>query len=137
MGYSTRKHLTGHVFEVICRDFMLRENSAGRLPFLFTKIGRWWGSDSRTKRQAEMDLVASDGANYIFGECKWRNERLDLGILQDLIGKSAIFGSRAEGAWYALFSKSGFTSTVTEAAKDDQHLMLFSTGDLLEADCLG
>lgn len=122
----------GHVFEVICRDFMFRENGAGRLPFLFTKIGRWWGSDSRTKRQAEIDLVASDGANYIFGECKRRNEKLDLGVQQDLKGKSAIFGSKAEGAWYALSSKSGFTSAVMGAAKEDGHLMLFDTGDLME-----
>ena len=105
--------------------------------FFSQKIGRWCGSDSRTKRQAEIYLVASYGANYIFGECKWRNEKLDLGVLQDLKDKSAIFGSRAECAWYALFSKSGFTSAVMEAAKEDCCLMLFDTGNLLEADCLG
>lgn len=110
---------------------MLRENSAGWLPFLFTKIGCWRGSDSRTKQPAEIDLVASDGANYIFGECKWRNEKLDLGVLQDLKGKSALFGSRAAGAWYALFSKSGFTNAVTEAAEENRRLMLFDTCGLL------
>ena len=107
------------------------------LSFLFAKIGRWWGSDSRTKRQAEIDLVASDGANYLFGKCKWRNEKLNIGVLQDLKDKSALFGSRVECAWYASFSKSSFTSAVMEAAKEDGRVMLFSTGDLLEADCLG
>ena len=66
----------GRVFETVCRDFMLRENAAGRLPFLFTDIGRWWGTDTRTRKQAEIDLVASDGKDYIFCECKWRNEKL-------------------------------------------------------------
>lgn len=120
-----------HVFEVICRDFMLRENSTGRLLFLFTKTGRWWGSDSRTKRHAEIDLVASDGANYIFSECKWRKEKFDLSALQDFKDKSALFGSRAAGTWYALFSQSGFSCTVMEAAKENRCLILFGTGSLL------
>lgn len=100
--------------------------------FFSQKTGRWRGSDSRTKRQAEIDLVTSDVANYIFGECKWRNEKLDHGVLQDFKDKSALFGSRAAGAWYALFSKSGFTNAAMEAAKKDGRLMLFDTRDLLE-----
>lgn len=100
------------------------------LSFLFTKTGRWCGSDSRTKQQAEIGLVASDRANDIFGECKWRNKKLDFGVLQALKGKSALFESRAAGAWYALFSKSGFTNAVMEAAKENRHLMLFDTGVL-------
>ncbi len=99
--------------------------------FFSQKTGRWRGSDSRTKRQAEIDLVASDGANYIFSECKWRKEKFDLSALQDFKDKSALFGSRSAGTGYALFSQSGFSRTVMEAAKENKCLMLFCTGDLL------
>lgn len=122
----------GRVFETVCRDFMLRENAAGRLPFLFTDIGRWWGTDTRTRKQAEIDLVASDGKDYIFCECKWRNEKLDLGVLQNLKDKAALFGERSENARCALFSKSGFTDAVKEAARADERLMLFSMDDLMK-----
>ena len=122
----------GRVFETVCRDFMLRENAAGRLPFLFTDIGRWWGTDTRTRKQAEIDLVASDGKDYIFCECKWRNEKLDLGVLQNLKDKAALFGERSENARCALFSKSGFTDAVKEAARADERLTLFSMDDLMK-----
>lgn len=45
--------------------------------------------------------------------------------------KSALFGNRAAGTWYALFSQSGFSRTVTDAAEENRCLMMFSTGDLL------
>ena len=111
---------------------MLRENAVGRLPFLFTDIGRWWGTDPRTRKQAEIDLVASDGKDYIFCECKWRNEKLDLGVLQNLKDKAALFGERSENARCALFSKSGFTDAVKEAARADERLTLFSMDDLMK-----
>ncbi len=46
--------------------------------------------------------------------------------------KSALFGSRVADTWYALFSQSGFSRAVMEAAKENRCLMLFSTGNLLE-----
>lgn len=60
-----------------------------------------------------------------------RNEKINLSALQDFKDKSALFGSRAAGTWYALFSQSGFSRTVMEAAKENKCLMLFCTGDLL------
>lgn len=69
----------GLVFERVCRDYLLYQNSLGRLPILFTEIGGWWGANSRSKEheQVEIDLVARDGKDYLVGECKWKNEPLD------------------------------------------------------------
>ena len=47
--YST---YMGLVFERVCREYLLRMNGLGRLPILFTDVGRWWGTDSITKTMA-------------------------------------------------------------------------------------
>ncbi len=121
----------GHVFERICQDYLLRENSAGNLPFLFSSIGRWWGTDPRTHTQVEIDLVAQDGTSYIFGECKWRNEKPGYKILQELQNKAAVFGRKPREIWYVLFSKSGFSDALLDASLKDPHLILVSMENIM------
>ncbi len=42
----------GTVFEKVCKQFLLLNRD--RLPFTFTKLGRWWHKDK------EIDVVALD-----------------------------------------------------------------------------
>lgn len=121
---------TGMVFERACKQYCLRKNREEALPFLFTEIGRWWGTDPVTRSQAEIDLVASDGESYLFGECKWRNEPLDLGVLNALREKADVFRKDRGGSWFLLFSKSGFTDAVKKAAADDPHVLTVGVDDL-------
>ena len=123
----------GYVFEIVCRDYLLHQNSQGTLPFLFTEIGRWWGTDKRTHEQIEIDLIARDRNDYLFAECKWRNELLDINVLKKLKEKALAFGGKQEAVYYALFSKSGFTRGVIEEAAHDPNLLLFDLNDLLPA----
>ena len=55
-----------NVFEVICRDFMLRENSTGRLLFLFTKKSDAAGAQTRVQsnRQKLTSLQATGQTIY-------------------------------------------------------------------------
>lgn len=48
------------------------------MPFLVTKIGRWWGSNAHKRRQEEIDILAFEERKAIFGECKWTNEPVDI-----------------------------------------------------------
>lgn len=121
----------GHAFEVICRDYLLRANSFGQLPILFTSIGRWWGTDPRTRAQIEIDIVAQDGNSYLFGLCKWKNEKLGYPVYQELKDKARTFGRNPSQIWYVLFSKSGFTGSLLEEARQDEHLLLISMEALL------
>ena len=85
-------HYMGQVFERVCRDYLLRQNSKGALPILFTEIGRWWGTDSKKHEQVEIDLIARDMDDYLFCECKWTNEPVDYQVLNRLREKSEVFG---------------------------------------------
>ena len=39
----------------------------------------------KEKRQAEIDILAEQDKNTaLFGECKWTNEKVDLGVLETL-----------------------------------------------------
>jgi hypothetical protein len=121
---------TGYVFEKVCKEYLLRKNSRGDLPILFTNIGRWWGTDSKTKSQVEIDIVAQDGNDYLFGECKWRNEKLDYNVLEQLRLKANVFKAKRDNTYFALFSKSGFSDAVLNEAAKDESILLYSLGDL-------
>ena len=124
-------HYMGHIFEKICRDYLLRQNSKGALPILFTEIGRWWGSNPKTREQVEIDLIARDMDAYLFCECKWTNEPVDYQVLKKLQEKSELFGGRQEKSYFMLFSKRGFTERVLEEAKKKQEVLLVDLEELL------
>ncbi len=121
----------GLVFEKICNDYLMLQNIRGNLPILFTKIGRWWGSDSASHSQTEIDIVANEGKDYLICECKWRNEKLDLSVLKGLKEKADAFMKKRNNTWYVLFSKSGFTDAVTNEAKNDDHIILVDLHDII------
>ena len=121
----------GLVFEKVCRDYLCVKNANGELPILFTSIGRWWGTNPVTHSQEEIDLVANDGKDYIFGECKWRNDKTDLSVLCELKAKADIFSKNKNNTYYALFSKSGFTDAVINEAKSDSSIILADLNEIM------
>ena len=123
-------HYMGHVFERICREYLLAENSIGNLPFLFTSIGRWWGTNPQTRCQEEIDLIANDGDEYLFCECKWQSEAADLPVLYELERKADVFRKGRGETWYLLFSRSGFTDRLKKAAEEDGHVQLIGLAEL-------
>lgn len=121
----------GLVFEKVCADYLSDKNAKGELPILFTSIGRWWGTNPVTHGQEEIDLVANDRKDYIFGECKWQNEKLDLSILRELKTKADIFSKNRNNTYYFLFSKSGFTDAVKNEVKADNSVILVDLSDIM------
>lgn len=121
----------GLVYEKVCMDYLTEQNAKEKLPILFTSIGRWWGTDSATRTQVEIDLIANDGKEYLIGECKWRNEKLDMTVLQALKEKADVFNKNRGRTWYVLFSKSGFTQAVIEEADKDDSLILVGMNELM------
>lgn len=112
----------GPVFERMCRQWFLAHNGVD-LPFLAVDMGRWWGNNPVLKRQEEIDIVVSDGADQaIYAECKWRNQLTGTHELDTLIERSRLLPRRHQ--FYYLFSKSGFTEQLRIRASDDARITL-------------
>ncbi|MDR1970735.1 MAG: ATP-binding protein [Treponema sp.] len=117
----------GPVFEEICKQWLWRENLAGRLPILFTSLGRWWGNDPVRKEEAEIDILApSDNEELIIGECKWTNAKLGPETVRLLLERARLFPQPVK--YFYFFSKSGFTKACEKdaAAYDNLRLLSFS-----------
>ena len=98
----------------------------------FTSLGRWWGNDPIEKAQTEIDILGEqDKMTALFGECKWTNEKVDLGVLETLLRRSHLF--QYSRVHYFLFSKSGFTKGCMERAGELGNVALVSYEDMLKA----
>ncbi|WP_456326337.1 ATP-binding protein [Palaeococcus sp. (in: euryarchaeotes)] len=93
----------GEVFESVAKQFLIRLNTEGKLPFRFTKIGRWWD------KKVEIDLVAINSITGEVGffEVKWRE--LSYGrakkVLKALKEKSTHIKLETEKRHYGLIAK--------------------------------
>lgn len=106
----------GSVFEEICKQHLWALLAQNKAPIPFTDIGRWWGTDPKRRTQVEIDIVGTaDASTALFGECKWTNEKIDLGILQTLQQRSTLFPYK--DVHLVLFAKSGFTKGCAEQAE--------------------
>lgn len=120
----------GRVFEEICKQYLWKQLLAGNAPIEFISLGRWWGNDPIQKSQAEIDIMGEqDSETALFAECKWRNEKVDLDILETLIERSRLF--HYKNVHYYLFSKSGFTKECMDKAKEMGNVTLVSYGDMI------
>lgn len=120
----------GKIFEEICVQYLWRQLLAGKTPVAFKSLGRWWGANSKTRQQEEIDIVGeADKKTALFGECKWRNEKVDLNVLETLIRRSEMF-SHTEKYFY-IFSKSGFTASCKKSAEQFGNIVLVRFEEML------
>lgn len=117
----------GAVFEDICTEYLKRKNKKMELPFVFDKIGRWWGNNPIKKREEEIDILAINKQNALFGECKWTNSPVDMGVVNSLIEKSSILNYSQK--YYIFFSKSGYTEEVRRLAGAGNNMFLIELMD--------
>ena len=91
-----------------------------------------WGNDPVEKAQAEIDILGEqDKTTALFGECKWTNEKVDLGVLETLLHRSRLFPYSK--VHYFLFSKSGFTKGCMEKASELGNVTLVEYADMLKS----
>lgn len=120
----------GSIFEDICRQYLWKLLLAGKTPVVFTSLGRWWGNNPKTRSQAEIDIMGEqDKETVLFGECKWTNDKIDIGVLDLLIQRSGLF--RYKNMHYCLFSRSGFTKGCADKAEQMGNVSLVSYGDIV------
>lgn len=103
-------HYMGLVFEQMCKEYLGQQARNG---LYLTEIGQWWGSDPKTKKQVQIDIVAStmDEDTYLVGSCKYKNEPVGLDELEILKSYANVFNPYKKYLYY-IFSKSGFTNNL-------------------------
>lgn len=121
----------GTVFEEICKQYLWKLLLDGNSPVEFSELGRWWGNDPIEKKQTEIDIMGEqDKKTALFGECKWTNEKVDLGVLETLIKRSKLFSYI--NVHLFLFSKSGFTKGCIDKANELGNVSLVTYADMLK-----
>ena len=71
-----------------------------------------------------------DKKTALFVECKWTNEKVDLGVLETLIKRSKLFSYI--NVHLFLFSKSGFTKGCIDKANELGNVSLVTYADMLK-----
>jgi AAA+ ATPase superfamily predicted ATPase len=106
------------VFEDISREWVTLQMKRGSITTIYGKLGSWWGTNKKTRKQEEIDICGLDitEQNVLLGECKWKNENLDLSVLTTLIGRGEQLFSRQNRSYIA-FSKTDFTDGAKEYAE--------------------
>ncbi len=118
----------GKVFENICADYLLENYT--NLPVQFQNFGRWWGNNPKMKREEEIDIVAASNDKAILCECKWRNEKTDMDVLEILLERRKLLPWFNE-CYYYIFSKSGFTAACQQLANENDKVKLITYKDMI------
>ena len=115
----------GYVYEDICRAKMWELNAQGKLPFLFDRVGRWWGG-----KDTEIDIVAldtNDRSKILFGECKFhQNTPMQVSELHRLMEKTPAvqWGGPDREQYFILFCIGGYSDELRRIAENDEHILL-------------
>ena len=121
----------GQVFEDICKQHLWKLMLNGECPVEFAELGRWWGTDPAKKEQIEIDILGEQDKNTaLFGECKWTNEKVDVGVLETLVMRSHLFHYKQTQLY--LFAKRGFTKGCVDMADSMGNVTLVTYADILK-----
>ena len=121
----------GTQFELICKQWYIRQAQQGNTPFLPLEIGRWWGTDPTRRERVDIDLVAGskpEHALYV-GECKYRNSFDESEAIATLEHRATL-GSGDERVHYALFMKGKPSEGTSRKARERDDLDVVTLEDI-------
>lgn len=119
----------GAVFEDICKEYLWQQLAEEKCSVNFADIGRWWGTDSKTRKQVEIDIMGEEDKNTaLFAECKWTNEMVDLSVLEAFLEKVKLFNHTHKQLY--LFAKTGFTQGCIDKANSLGNVKLVKFGEM-------
>lgn len=120
-----RPFLDQHVslaFEDIAVEHLWRLQRDRQLERHYDRFGGWW------RKANEVDVVGvADNGSLLMGECKWSRRAVGTDILDTLISKTpsvaADLPRPPSEVQYALWSRSGFTPTLRQRAREEGILL--------------
>ena len=95
-----------HVFESICKEYLIRKNKEGKFDPILEKIGKYYYDNPKEKLNGEFDVVSLDSKGYIFYEAKFRNISINDSIIEKEIEQ--VSKTKLNCYKYVFISKSGF-----------------------------
>ena len=119
------EHYVPHLFEEVCRQFLIRKNRRAELENCFERIGTYYYDDAKNHKNGEFDIVTENEGEYIFYEAKFKKEPLTLEKIQEEIAQVQATGFVCRT--YGFFSRSGFTGI---RKSDKENLILYELKDL-------
>lgn len=123
----------GEQFELICRQWFIRQARQGNTPFLPLEIGRWWGTDPALRERVDIDLVAgskTEQSIYV-GECKYRNSFDESKALETLQHRSGLIPGYRH-VRLALFTKEKSSRGTLDKAAKRKDLDIVTLEDIYE-----
>lgn len=126
-----KEKFVAFAYEDICKEIFARLCSDKAIDFTPSKIGSYWLNDKSGNTQ--IDVMAVDAVNkrLFAGECKYHNQPIDADVYFELVKKvdnSSEIKSAFKGytVIYGVFSKSGFTSRMTDISNSNPNLFLIN-----------
>ena len=101
-----------HIFENVCKQYLIRLNKSGMLDEPFEKIGKYYYDDPVNKKNGEFDIVTEDPKGYIFYEAKFRKEPLSESAIKKEVEQVKATGLNCYK--FGFFSRSGFDISAGE-----------------------
>jgi len=120
----------GLVFEDICKQWLFEQARRNALPFFIGSLGRWWGTNDKTRLQEEIDIMAERNGEALLAECKWKNANIGVDVLRELQRRSKMF--KFESVHYYIFSKTMFTGELLAKEYEQGGVKLFTLKEMIE-----
>ncbi len=126
-----KEKFVAFAYEDICKEIFARLCSDRAIDFTPSKIGSYWLNDKSGNTQIDVMAVDTVNKRLFAGECKYHNQPIDADVYFELVNKvdnSTEIKSAFKGytVIYGVFSKSGFTSRMTDISNSNPNLFLIN-----------
>jgi hypothetical protein len=115
----------GKIFEDMCRYFLMKKSSEGKMDFTIMKIGSWWGTNPITKKEEEIDIVGINQVTKqaLIGECKYQNHQIKEEVVSKLIERGTLIKAYPNKQ-FVICSKTEFGENIKEIANKNNMLLV-------------
>ena len=126
-----KEKFVAFAYEDICKEIFARLCSDKAIDFTPSKIGSYWLNDKSGNTQIDVMAVDTVNKRLFAGECKYHNQPVNADMYFELVKKvdnSSEIKSAFKGytVIYGVFSKSGFTSRMTDINNSNPNLFLIN-----------
>ena len=126
-----KEKFVAFAYKDICKEIFARLCSDKAIEFTPSKIGSYCLNDKSGNTQIDVMAVDTVNKRLFAGECKYHNQPVDADVYFELVKKvdnSAEIKSAFKGytVIYGVFSKSGFTSRMTDISNSNPNLFLIN-----------